>query len=52
MQCINGTRQQREEFAARERAAFSRIPGMKELLQSPRKSGMIWSAATPTPHSR
>lgn len=33
MQCTN-TIQQREELAARERAAFSKIPGMSELLQS------------------
>lgn len=35
MQCINRTRQQRAEFAARERAAFSKIPGMTELLRTP-----------------
>ena len=33
MQCTN-TIQQREKLAARERAAFSKIPGMSELLQS------------------
>lgn len=47
MQCINRTRQQRAEFAARERAAFSKIPGMTELLRTPPESETMWSAAFP-----
>lgn len=35
MQCTVSTRQQRAEIAARERAAFSKIPGMAELLHTP-----------------
>ncbi len=35
MQCTVSTRQQRAEIAARERAAFSKIPGMTELLHTP-----------------
>lgn len=35
MQSTNGIRRQRAEMDARERAAFSRIPGMEELLHTP-----------------
>ncbi len=39
MQCTTSIRQQRAELAARERAAFSKIPGMTELLHTPPEKG-------------